>query len=456
MSSKLPFVSSDIPRDLRAFIDRVRELITGSGTNRIVTVGDLVSGGIAAQGPGGALTSPAAAVAPPATPTNVQASGAIQNIIVTWDAPLYAGHSHAEVWGSATDDLGAAVQLGMAPGAIFVDSVGPSVTRYYWVRFVNTQGARGAFNAVAGVMGQTGSDVEYLLDTLTDAALDPTSPYTKFAVRADLFYVVPEPTFNQEATPTATAVGDLWYQPSSDLTRTWNGSIWSSFSVTLPFVVNSTQQTINGVVVPPGVYMDAAYIKNGTITNAKIGNAAIDNAKIANLDAGKINTGFLSADRIQAGSISAAKLDTSYLTVSDASDFVGVGGAAADVNANTTTISGGKITSNSITATQIQTGSLVASNINTAKITIGVSSFGSYTNQVTDSNGQVLISQSISGGIGTPLFSVAVSTSSGAQAASIACSFLSSTSIGITVTLRSTTGAVLTSTTIPTIQIATF
>lgn len=36
------------------------------------------------------------------------------------------------------------------------------------------------------------------------------------------------------------------------------------------------------------------------------------------------------------------------------------GGAAADVNANVTTISGGKITTNSITATQIQTGTITA------------------------------------------------------------------------------------------------
>lgn len=59
----------------------------------------------------------------------------------------------------------------------------------------------------------------------------------------------------------------------------------------IPFVVNTTPQTINGVYVPAGTYMDAAYIKNGTITNAKIGNAAIDDAKIANLSAGKITAG---------------------------------------------------------------------------------------------------------------------------------------------------------------------
>jgi len=293
--AKLPTVVSNVAPDLRAFINRVREALDSGGTSRLLTVDDLISSGIASPGPGGTIIPPGGGtITTPPTPKNVAASGAIQNIVVTWDDPLYYGHAYAEVWGSSTDNLGDAVQVGMTPGAIFIDAVGPSVIRYYWVRFVNTLGTAGAFNAVAGVQGVTGPAVEYLIDTLTDAALDPDSPYTKFAVRADLFYVVPEVDFNQESTPTATATGDLWYQPSSEITRTWDGSAWSSFSVQLPFIVNSSPQTINGVAVPAGVYMDAAFIKNGTITNAKIGNAAIDDAKIANLSAGKITAGSIS------------------------------------------------------------------------------------------------------------------------------------------------------------------
>jgi hypothetical protein len=289
--SKLPSVVSSIPQDLKAFINQVREALDGRGADKLVTVNDLIRGGLAAPGPSNTIVPPAGVVGTPSTPKNVQASGAIQNIIVTWDDPLYNGHAYAEVWGSSTDDLGAAVQVGMTPGAIFVDAVGPSVIRYYWVRFVNVLGVQGAFNAVAGVQGVTGSDVGYLLDTLTEAALDPDSDYSKFAVRADFFYVMPSPDFNQEATPTATATGDLWYQPSTELVRTWTGSTWGSFSQTLPFVVNSSPQTINGVAVPAGVYMDAAFIKNGTITNAKIGNATIDDAKIVSLTADKITAG---------------------------------------------------------------------------------------------------------------------------------------------------------------------
>jgi hypothetical protein len=73
----------------------------------------------------------------------------------------------------------------------------------------------------------------------------------------------------------------------------------------VPFSVTTSAQTINGVSVPAGVYIDSTYIKNGTITNAKVADAAIDNAKIASLSADKINAGTLSADRISSGSLDA-------------------------------------------------------------------------------------------------------------------------------------------------------
>lgn len=60
-----------------------------------------------------------------------------------------------------------------------------------------------------------------------------------------------------------------------------------------PFIQRNEWSQINGVWVPPGTYIDTAYIGNATIgtshindlavTNAKIANLAVDNAKIANL-----------------------------------------------------------------------------------------------------------------------------------------------------------------------------
>ncbi len=120
-----------------------------------------------------------------------------------------------------------------------------------------------------------------------------------------------------------------------------------------PFIVQTDPTTINGVAVPAGVYMDTAFIRNGTITNVKIGDAQIDSAKISTVTAAKISTGTLEASvsissnnysagvsgwnisgtgaefpfayirgtllasQIAAGSIDATKIDSRGLTIKD-------------------------------------------------------------------------------------------------------------------------------------------
>lgn len=54
-----------------------------------------------------------------------------------------------------------------------------------------------------------------------------------------------------------------------------------SGSRTTPFTVVTTPTVLNGVPVPVGAYMTAAYIMEGSITSAKIGNAAVDTLQIA-------------------------------------------------------------------------------------------------------------------------------------------------------------------------------
>jgi hypothetical protein len=48
----------------------------------------------------------------------------------------------------------------------------------------------------------------------------------------------------------------------------------------IPFIVATTDQVINGRIAPAGVYLEEAFIKNGTITNAMIGVAEIDTLTI--------------------------------------------------------------------------------------------------------------------------------------------------------------------------------
>jgi len=100
-----------------------------------------------------------------------------------------------------------------------------------------------------------------------------STPSSAFIVRADKFAII---------NPASTANGLGTTSPSVE---------------SMPFSVVSAT-TLNGVSVPAGVYMKAAYIQNGSITNAAIGNAVISNAKISALSASKINTGTLDASSV--------------------------------------------------------------------------------------------------------------------------------------------------------------
>jgi uncharacterized coiled-coil protein SlyX len=77
----------------------------------------------------------------------------------------------------------------------------------------------------------------------------------------------------------------------------------------VPFIVTTSTEVINGVSVPPGVYIADAFIRNGTITNAKIGNGQIDDAKIGSLNANKITAGTIDTARLAIDNVT---LDSYY------------------------------------------------------------------------------------------------------------------------------------------------
>jgi hypothetical protein len=203
----------------------------------------------------------------PHAPENFSVDGAITSIIMTWGTPHYKNHSHAEVWRSATNDIGTATLNGTTTANIYVDSAGSGQTFYYWVRFISTSvpAVVGPFNATAGTMASTSQDPAELIDLLTGEG---------------------SPFFGQ-----------------------------------FPFFNVTTPTTINGVSVPVGTYMRDAFIANGTISNAKIGTAAIDDAKIANLSAAKITAGDISADRMSANIVQATS--GKFSTLSALTSFLG-------------------------------------------------------------------------------------------------------------------------------------
>ena len=176
----LPTVTSDIPRDLRQYLDRVRENIDGVGLDEIITARKLIAAGLAEYA-GGNLSSTTGGTqyATPPAPLNLDADGALMNIIVTWDKAVYPGHAYTEIWAAVQTsaqaaaspeqypDLGEAILVGMAPGSVWVHNIGGGASRWYWARFVNVEGAAGPFNLVDGTRGDTATDPAHLISLLS-------------------------------------------------------------------------------------------------------------------------------------------------------------------------------------------------------------------------------------------------------------------------------------------------
>jgi predicted phage tail protein len=319
--AKLPTVTSPLPRDLQQFVQRVREALDSGGPDAVVTARQLIASGVVERRSGGEFTPVGGTIDPARPPRNLSASGALASIILSWDAANYKGHAYTEIWAYTTDAIGEAVLVGMTSGNNFSHTLGAAATRYYWVRNVNQNGVASAYNATNGTQGSTGQDAAYLLDVLTDE-ITTSQLATALNTRIDLVDAAASVTGSVNAriqtvsstvgTNTAaiqtnsTAVNGLEAQYTVKIdnngavagfglasTTTGSGNITSEFIVNadrfaimrggsdttaavVPFAVQSTQQTINGETVPVGVYMDTAFIKNGTISNAKIGSLTAD------------------------------------------------------------------------------------------------------------------------------------------------------------------------------------
>jgi len=93
---------------------------------------------------------------------------------------------------------------------------------------------------------------------LASTAIDGVN-VSAFAVRADRFYI---------ASPSGPGIAP-----------------------TVPFIVQTTPTTINGEVVPPGVYMKNAFMAMLVATRGQIGLLAVDNARISDLSVDKLIAG---------------------------------------------------------------------------------------------------------------------------------------------------------------------
>jgi len=398
--ANIPTVSSPLPRDLQHFIQRVREALDGGGADAVVTARQLIAAGVVESKSGGGFAPVNGPINSPRPPRNLTASGALASIILSWDAPNYSGHAYTEVWAHTSDVVGDAVLVGMTAGNNFAHNLGEAASRYYWARNVNQNGVASAFNATNGTEGTTGQDAAYLLSVLS-GEVTSTQLATSLGTRIDLVDADASVTgsVNQRVQTVATvvdgntaavavntnSVGGLEAQYTVKIdnngavagfglasTTTGAGNITSEFIVnadrfaimrgasdttaaTVPFVVQTSSTTVNGVSVPSGVYMADAFIKNGTITNAKIGNAAIDSAKIA--DATIVNGDIANA------TISGAKIGSATITGANIASAT-----ITNANIQDATIDTAKIANAAISLAKIDTATITDLNSITADI----------------------------------------------------------------------------------------
>ena len=75
----------------------------------------------------------------PSMPSGLTATGYLNDLYLAWTNPADYDFSHVEIWMSSTNDISTATKIAETGGITYIDAVGtPSITRYYWIRAVNT------------------------------------------------------------------------------------------------------------------------------------------------------------------------------------------------------------------------------------------------------------------------------------------------------------------------------
>ena len=158
--------------------------------------------------------------------------------------------------------------------------------------------------------------------------------------------------FGLATTSTSLGTGESEFYVNADRFAIMRGGSDTTAAVT-PFVVQATATLIGGELVPAGVYMTDAFIKNGSIVAAKIADATIDNAKIANISAEKINAGKISTSRLN--------IDGTTLTSINVTD-PNTGAVVPTLSVNQ--ISANKINTGTLNANNVTISNLDATDIN--------------------------------------------------------------------------------------------
>ncbi len=417
---------------------------------------------------------PGDVVVPP-SPTVLTASGLFTDVHLSWNqstntAP-YGNHAFTEIWRSQSEDLSSAVLVGTTSAFIYTDKgLEYDSTYYYWVRFVSTSNTPGPWSnmASATTVENIGATMAALSETLADLP-----GYNLLATSTTAATIIK--SSSQPSTRTngdALQPNDIWFDTDdgqiytrnvannawvagrdatlvnvfgatsftgstltaamataqSDIVTVTNAqsstaSSLSSLSSTVTSNNNTLTASVNtlntttashtgdlnamfvlqvatesngsksaaGMVVGSNAsngsgaqsYVQfqadkfaiwsgssniAPFIVDGGVVyidQARIKDGAILDAKIGSLNGGKITADSITATQIDANTITATQIATDTIT---ATQIAGNTITAGEIAANT--ITANEILANTITASEIAVGGITADRINTANLTL--------------------------------------------------------------------------------------
>jgi len=238
--TNLPTVTSQIPPDLRQFLERVRESLSGDTyVRRTDYIGGTVPrypndppAPVDPPGPGpGPSPLPCGDPVTPTAPTGFHVAPGFSGFLLSWDMPGYCGHSHTEVYGLRHDgsasDLTVNNMLGDSKGVMYSHVVDkPNDFWCFWIKHVNMNDVEGPFcetHLCATTAIDPGAIIDSIKGRITESELyrnlgeriklidvtRPLSTLTNIAgISGRVFYSTTAPT-NVTADPDL-AAGDLW------------------------------------------------------------------------------------------------------------------------------------------------------------------------------------------------------------------------------------------------------
>ena len=396
-----PISTQVTPGEVRRALEQIRVYFNALQQNGgVVAARDLAAGELVVVGAGGSSLPEGEAAAIPPAPTGFVVSGAFGSIILEWDQPTFAGYAYTEIWRAAVNDVGQAVLVGTTQASVFSDTPPNSAIAeiyFYWVRFVNTDGVPGPYNAASGTGGSTASDPAYVRDLLLSQFGYEDGIFPVRSV--DALPSLPDSLYPGDCAVFLKPDGPLYWNVAGEWTAKINaefidGQITSTQitdgAISTPKLsagaVNADKLAANSIIagkiaagaiiagdaVIANAAISTAHLIDAIITNAKIKNLAVDNAKIADatITGGKLANLTIEDSHIKRGTITGAAILDGTITGAEIANATIVGN-----NILSGTITGGHMAPSTIETTNIKTGNITTETINGNAVTEIYSSF---------------------------------------------------------------------------------